>query len=104
MKMEKFIYDLEYEIMLLEKLVEKCCFFNVDYDDGKVFINKFWNINIFLANGDNIDFIFGKLLYEIEFNPYNHAYDDLHGNLKNSCLLLTKIYKELLQRGIKNLE
>ena len=68
--------------MYLEKLVKKCNFLNVDYGDGIAYTMKFWNINTFLANGDRIDFIFNKLLHEIEFNPYNNTYDNLYENLK----------------------
>ena len=66
MEMEKFIYDLENEIQYLEKLVKKCNFLNVDYGDAIAYTMKIWDINTFLANGDRIDFIFKKLLYEIK--------------------------------------
>ena len=103
-KKEKFIYDLKYETEVLENLVKKCYFFNVDYDDGKVFTYEFWSINTFLANGKRIKFIFGRLLRALK-PYYDDGYDDLYYILKKEiCPALKRIYNELLRRGIFDLD
>ena len=95
-----FIYKLYEETRNLEKLVKKCNFFNIDYDDGKVFVNKFWSINTFLANGKRIKSIFGRLL-----RVFKYYYDDLYYILKKEiCPSLKKNYHELLRRGMLDLD
>ena len=97
-----FIYELEEETKNLLKLVGKCNFLNIDYDDGKVFVNKFRSIYIFRADRGNINFIFRKLLAKLKSNAYDgfsiNLYDILEKEIYPS---LKKIYKELRRRGIK---
>ena len=104
---EKFIYKLYNVTMELQKFIKKCYFFDVDFDDGKCFMYKFWGINTFLVNGDedSINFIFAKLLYDLEYCVYDGLCDNLYEMLKKEiCPALIKIRDELLLRGIKYLE
>ena len=99
-----FIYKLDDETRKLEKLVKKCNFFNIDYDDGEVFVMKFWSINTFLANGKRINFVFRRLLGHLK--DYGDQDDsDLYYILKKEiCPSLKKIYHELLRRGMLDLD
>ena len=101
-----FIYELEEEIQNLLQLVKKCYFFNIDYDDGKVFENKFCSINTFLDDRENLNLNFRRLLSKLKYSAYDgfssYLYDILEKEIYPS---LKKIYKELRGRGIyKNLE
>ena len=97
-----FTNELNEETRNLNKLVKKCIFFNIDYDDGKVFLMKFWSINTFLANGKNIDFIFGR---QLRYLKNAHYYAELYYILKKEiCPSLKKIYHELLRRGMMDLD
>ena len=96
-----FIYELEEEIKNLLQLVKKCYFFNIDYDDGIVFVNKFCSINTFLANRENINFSFRKLLSKLKYTAYDGFLSNLYDILEKEIYpSLKKIYKELRGRGI----
>ena len=95
-----FVYLLDEETRNLLKLLENCYFFNVDYYDGIVFINKFSNIYNFLSKGSRIHRYFRKLLREMEC-----CYGEITGNIYDKMdeeviTRLEKIYEELLERGI----
>ena len=100
-----FICELKEETRKLEKFVKNCNFLNIDYDDGEVFLHKFWNINTFLANGKHIKIIFAKLLRVLENSEEDGFPEFLYVMLKKGiCPSLKKIYDELIQRGILDLE
>ena len=49
--------------------MEECNFLNVDFDDGLCFEHKFFNISLYLLNGNknHVEFIFGRLLKRFEY-------------------------------------
>ena len=100
-----FIYELEEEIKNLLQLVKKCYFFNIVYDDGIVFVNKFCSINTFLANRENINFSFRKLLSKLKYSAYDgfssHLYDIFEKEIYPS---LKKIIKNCVEEVYINLE
>ena len=100
-----FIYKIYEETRKLEKLVKKCYFFDVDYDDGQVFLNKFKNINILLSNGEILNIIFKRLLRNLKYSVYDRDCENLYKMLKKEIYpSLNKIYHELHRRGIFHLE
>ena len=96
-----FVYELYHETKDLEEFVKECYFFNVDYDHGIFYLIKFCNIIAFLANGDCVYEFFNYLLFRLEHSCYVDLYEYLE---KDICPALIKIYGELLQRGLLNLE
>ena len=60
-----FLYLLDEETRNLLKFLENCYFFNTEYYDGIVFINKFSNIYNFLSKDIKIHRYFRKLLSEM---------------------------------------
>ena len=78
-------------------------FFDIDYDDGIVFQYKFFYIDNFLAQKDIIDFYFRKLMMEFDYwcddvKMISNLYKIFKKQIKP---ILTRIYNELVQRGIK---
>ena len=92
---------MEEEIKKLLQLEKSVIFFNIDYNDGIVFVNKFFSINTFLAIRENINFSFRKLLSKLKYSAYDgfssYLYDILEKVVYPS---LKKIYKELRRRVI----
>ena len=99
-----FVYELEEETRNLLNIVQNCNFFNVDYYDGIVFVNKFSSIFDFLTNGNKIDHSFRKLISEMGWGPDGMSMY-LHDILEKEIIpKLKKIYNELLKRVFKSLE
>ena len=94
---------MEEETKKLLELVKKCIFFNIDYDDGIVFKNKFLNIFYFLTQKDDIDFYFRKGMMEFENGCDNKKMiSKVYGIFKKQIKPnLTRIHNELVRRGIK---
>ena len=102
---ERYIYKLKGKLKDILIFLEECNFLNVDFDDGKCFEYKFFNISDYILNGDkkHVEFIFCRLL-----NHFKYYYDndeDIYGLyyvLQEKIMpLLVKIRYELLRRGIK---
>ena len=100
-----FVYELEEETRNLLNIVQNCNFFNVDYHDGVVFVNKFSSIYDFLSNGNKIDHSFRKLSSKMGCGLDGMS-TDIHDILEKEIIpKLKKIYNELQGRGIfKSLE
>ena len=94
-----FVYELEEEADKLLNFLKKCFFFNIDFHDGMVFINKFSYIHKFMyKNHIRIDYSFRKLLRSMEENGDGLLiYEELDDVVIPK---LRKIYEELLSRGI----
>ena len=96
-----FIYEMEEEIKNLLQLVKECYFFNLDYDDGKVFENKFCSINNFIKDRENVNFNFRKLISKLKYSDHDRSSSYLYGILEKEFYpSFKKIYKELRGRGI----
>ena len=76
-------------------------FFNIDYDYGKVFENKFCSINNFIKDRENLNLNFRKLISKLKYSDHDgsssYLYDILEKEIYPS---FKKNYKELRGRGI----
>ena len=96
-----FIYEMEEEIKNLLQLVKECYFFNIDYDDGKVFENKFCSINNFIKDRENLNLNFRKLISKLKYSDHDGSSSYLYDILEKEFYpSFKKIYKELRGRGI----
>ena len=89
------------------KLVQKCTFFDIDYDDGKVFVNKFSSTNNFFEKESDVNFRYRKLLgkmLSLSCTRDRFLYH-LCGILEDVIYpTLKKIYEEVRRRGLRYYE
>ena len=84
------VYELEEETKNLLQLVEECSFLNIDFDDEKVFKNKFYSIYKFIKDRTNLDYIFRKLISKMKYRAYDGFSINLYDILEKEICPLRK--------------